>query len=71
MIDLRSTWPDASPSPSAPPLILLFLALPIVVILVTSFGKDAFGSFPPDGAGRSTGTRQLFADGSKWPAALS
>lgn len=51
-------------------LILLFLALPIVVIVVTSFGNDAFGSFPPSSWTLNWYT-QLFANGSKWPAALS
>jgi putative spermidine/putrescine transport system permease protein len=51
-------------------LILLFLALPIVVIVVTSFGNDAFGSFPPS-SWTLNWYAQLFADGSKWPAALS
>ncbi|KPI05850.1 ABC-type transporter, integral membrane subunit [Actinobacteria bacterium OK074] len=51
-------------------LILLFLALPIVVIVVTSFGKDAFGSFPPH-SWTFGWYRQLFAAGSKWPAALT
>jgi putative spermidine/putrescine transport system permease protein len=51
-------------------LILLFLALPIVLIVVTSFGSDALGSFPPE-SWTSNWYQQLFADGSKWPAALS
>ncbi|EPJ41969.1 putative Spermidine/putrescine transport system permease protein PotC [Streptomyces afghaniensis 772] len=48
----------------------LFLALPIVVILVTSFSNNAFASFPPD-AWTLNWYKALFADGSKWPAALS
>jgi len=44
--------------------------LPIVVIVITSFGKDAFGSFPPQ-AWTLGWYKELFADGSKWPAALS
>jgi putative spermidine/putrescine transport system permease protein len=51
-------------------VILLFLALPIVVILVTSFSKNAFGSFPPE-AWTLGWYKALFADGSKWPAAMS
>lgn len=70
MIGLRGTWTGRIALTAAATLILLFLALPIIVIVVTSFGGDAFGSFPP-----STWTlgwyRSLFADGSKWPAALS
>ncbi|QLH26117.1 ABC transporter permease [Streptomyces sp. Rer75] len=70
MTGLRGTWTGRIALTAAATLILLFLALPIIVIVVTSFGGDAFGSFPP-----STWTlgwyRALFADGSKWPAALS
>ena len=70
MTGLRGTWTGRIVLTAAATLILLFLALPIIVIVVTSFGGDAFGSFPP-----STWTlgwyRALFADGSKWPAALS
>ena len=70
MIGLRGTWTGRIALTAAATLILLFLALPIIVIVVTSFGGDAFGSFPP-----STWTlgwyRSLFTDGSKWPAALS
>jgi putative spermidine/putrescine transport system permease protein len=70
VIGLRSTWTGRIALTAAATLILLFLALPIVVIVVTSFGNDAFGSFPP-----SSWTlgwyRALFADGSRWPAALS
>jgi putative spermidine/putrescine transport system permease protein len=51
-------------------VILLFLALPIVVILVTSFSNNAFASFPPE-AWTLNWYKALFADGSKWPAALS
>lgn len=70
MTGLRGTWTGRIALTVAATLILLFLALPIIVIVVTSFGGDAFGSFPP-----TTWTlgwyRALFADGSKWPAALS
>ncbi|WP_309115876.1 ABC transporter permease [Saccharothrix sp.] len=51
-------------------LVLVFLGLPIVLILVTSFGSDALGSFPPE-SWTLTWYQQLFADGSKWPAALA
>ncbi|GAB2961138.1 ABC transporter permease [Saccharothrix stipae] len=51
-------------------LVLLFLALPIVLIVVTSFGSDALGAFPPE-SWTLGWYQQLFADGSKWPAALS
>ncbi|GAA3625461.1 ABC transporter permease [Lentzea roselyniae] len=51
-------------------LILLFLAMPIVLIVVTSFGSDALGSFPPD-SWTLGWYQQMFADDSKWPAALS
>ncbi len=51
-------------------VILLFLALPIVVILVTSFSNNAFAAFPPE-AWTLNWYKALFADGSKWPAALS
>ncbi|WP_055552364.1 ABC transporter permease [Streptomyces sp. NBRC 110028] len=70
MTGLRGTWTGRIALTVAATLILLFLALPIIVIVVTSFGADAFGTFPP-----SSWTlgwyRALFADGSKWPAALS
>lgn len=51
-------------------LVLVFLGMPIVLILVTSFGSDALGSFPPD-SWTLNWYQQLFADGSKWPAALA
>ncbi|MEV6180916.1 hypothetical protein [Streptomyces sp. NPDC052015] len=51
-------------------MILLFLALPIVVILVTSFSNNAFASFPPE-AWTLNWYMALFTDDSKWPAALS
>ncbi|WP_158852098.1 ABC transporter permease [Saccharothrix deserti] len=50
-------------------LVLLFLALPIVLIAVTSFGSDALGSFPPE-SWTLGWYQQVFADDSKWPAAL-
>jgi putative spermidine/putrescine transport system permease protein len=70
MIGLRSTLTGRIALTVFSTLILLFLALPIVVIVVTSFGNDAFGSFPPD-SWTLGWYRQLFADGSKWPAALA
>lgn len=51
-------------------LVLVFLGMPIVLILVTSFGSDALGSFPPE-SWTLNWYQQLFADGSKWPAALA
>jgi putative spermidine/putrescine transport system permease protein len=70
MIALRSTLAGRICLTAAATLILLFLALPIALIVVTSFGKDAFGSFPPD-SWTLGWYKMLFADGSKWPAALS
>ena len=49
MIGLRSTWTGRIALGVSAALIVLFLVLPIVVIIVTSFGKDAFGAFPPEG----------------------
>jgi putative spermidine/putrescine transport system permease protein len=70
MIELRATLAGRITLAVLSTLILLFLALPIIVIVLTSFGKDAFGSFPPE-AWTLGWYEQLFADGSKWPAALS
>jgi putative spermidine/putrescine transport system permease protein len=70
MMELRKTLIGRIALTAIATLILLFLALPIVVILVTSFGSNAFGSFPPD-AWTLEWYRMLFADGSKWPTALS
>lgn len=70
MIALRSTLAGRIFLTVASTVILLFLALPIVLIVVTSFGKDAFGAFPPD-SWTLGWYKVLFADGSKWPAALS
>ncbi|MCX5255119.1 ABC transporter permease [Streptomyces canus] len=70
MIELRSTLAGRITLAVLSTLILVFLALPIIVIVVTSFGKDAFGAFPPE-AWTLGWYKQLFADGSKWPAALS
>ncbi|MEU6147687.1 ABC transporter permease subunit [Streptomyces sp. NPDC047081] len=70
MIELRSTLAGRITLAVLSTLILLFLVLPIVVIVVTSFGKDAFGNFPP--SGWTFGWyHKLFAEGSKWPAALA
>ncbi|MGW0820327.1 ABC transporter permease [Streptomyces sp. NPDC002845] len=70
MIGLRSTLAGRITLTVLSTLTLLFLALPIILIVVTSFGKDAFGAFPPD-SWTLGWYEQLFADGSKWPAALS
>jgi putative spermidine/putrescine transport system permease protein len=70
MIGLRPTLAGRICMTVLSVLFLLFLALPIVLIVVTSFGQDALGSFPP--ASWTLGWYQeLFAEGSKWPAALS
>ncbi|MER5211853.1 ABC transporter permease [Streptomyces sp. NPDC002838] len=50
-------------------LILLFLALPIIVIVVTSFGADGLGDFPP----KQLSTRwyeEIGAPGSDWATAI-
>ncbi|MEW2812448.1 ABC transporter permease [Streptomyces massasporeus] len=70
MMELRSTLGGRIALTAVATVILLFLALPIVVILVTSFSKNAFGSFPPE-AWTLGWYKSLFADGSKWPAAMS
>ncbi|MET9680402.1 ABC transporter permease [Streptomyces coeruleorubidus] len=70
MMELRRTLGGRIALTAAATVILLFLALPIVVILVTSFSKNAFGSFPPD-AWTLGWYKALFAAGSKWPAAMS
>ncbi|MFI0445396.1 ABC transporter permease [Actinomadura sp. 6N118] len=70
MIALRSTLAGRISLTVAATVILLFLALPIIVIVVTSFGADAFGSFPPE-SWTLGWYRTLFAEGSKWPAALT
>jgi putative spermidine/putrescine transport system permease protein len=51
-------------------IILLFLALPIVVIVVTSFGKDAFGAFPPH-TWSTQWYSAIFAPGSVWPSSIA
>ncbi|QYX75682.1 ABC transporter permease [Streptomyces akebiae] len=70
MMELRKTLTGRIALTVVATLILLFLALPIVVILVTSFSNNAFAAFPPE-AWTLNWYRALFADGSKWPAALS
>ena len=70
MIGLRSTLAGRIALSAGATVMVLFLALPMVVIIVTSFGDDAFGSFPPD-SWTLQWYQTLFADDSKWPAALS
>ncbi|MCL6739422.1 ABC transporter permease [Streptomyces neyagawaensis] len=70
MMELRKTLTGRIALTAVATVILLFLALPIVVILVTSFSNNAFASFPPE-AWTLNWYKALFADGSKWPAALS
>ena len=70
MMELRSTLTGRIALTATATVILLFLALPIVVIIVTSFSNNAFAAFPPD-AWTLGWYKALFADGSKWPAALS
>ena len=70
MMELRSTLAGRIALTAIATVILLFLALPIVVILVTSFSNNAFAAFPPE-AWTLNWYKALFADGSKWPAALS
>lgn len=70
MIGLRSTRIGRIALGVGAALIVLFLVLPIVVIIVTSFGKDAFGAFPPEGWTLNW-YQAVFAKDSGWPAALS
>jgi len=70
MMELRSTLVGRIVLTAIATVILLFLALPIVVILVTSFSSNAFAEFPPE-VWTLNWYKALFADGSKWPAALS
>ncbi|WP_086559557.1 ABC transporter permease [Streptomyces africanus] len=70
MMELRRTLTGRIALTAIATVILLFLALPIVVILVTSFSNNAFAAFPPD-SWTLGWYKALFADGSKWPAALS
>ncbi|WEH19800.1 ABC transporter permease [Streptomyces sp. VNUA24] len=69
-MELRKTLTGRIALTAVATLILLFLALPIVVILVTSFSNNAFAAFPPQ-TWTLNWYKALFADGSKWPAALS
>ncbi|MEV7061993.1 ABC transporter permease [Streptomyces collinus] len=70
MMELRKTIAGRIALTAIATVILLFLALPIVVILVTSFSNNAFAAFPPQ-AWTLNWYKALFADGSKWPAALT
>ncbi|MFF4346101.1 ABC transporter permease [Streptomyces sp. NPDC001530] len=70
MMELRKTLAGRIALTAVATVILLFLALPIVVIVVTSFSNNAFAAFPPQ-AWTLNWYKALFADGSKWPAALS
>ncbi|KFF98761.1 ABC transporter permease [Streptomyces scabiei] len=70
MMELRSTLTGKIVLTAVATVILLFLALPIVVIVVTSFSNNSFAQFPPE-TWTLNWYKALFADGSKWPAALS
>lgn len=70
MMELRKTLAGRIALTVVATVILLFLALPIVVIVVTSFSSNAFAQFPPQ-VWTLNWYKALFADGSKWPAALS
>jgi putative spermidine/putrescine transport system permease protein len=70
MMELRRTLAGRIALTAVATVILLFLALPIIVILVTSFSDNAFAAFPPN-AWTLHWYTSLFADGSKWPTALS
>ncbi|MEU0195287.1 ABC transporter permease [Streptomyces afghaniensis] len=70
MMELRKTLAGRIALTAIATVVLLFLALPIVVILVTSFSNNAFAAFPPD-SWTLGWYKALFADGSKWPAALT
>jgi putative spermidine/putrescine transport system permease protein len=70
MMELRKTLTGRIALTAIATIILLFLALPIIVIAVTSFSNNAFAAFPPQ-TWTLNWYRALFADGSKWPAALS
>lgn len=47
MMELRKTRTGRITLTTIATLILLFLALPIIVILITSFSNNAFAKFPP------------------------
>lgn len=70
MIELRKSLTGRIALTAIATVILLFLALPIIVIVVTSFSNNAFAQFPPQ-VWTLNWYKALFADGSKWPAALS
>src|SRR3954454_752233 len=70
MMELRKTLAGRIALTAIATVILLFLALPIVVIVVTSFSNNAFAASPPQ-TWTLNWYKALFADGSKWPAALS
>jgi putative spermidine/putrescine transport system permease protein len=70
MMELRRTLAGRIALTAVATVILLFLALPIIVILITSFSNNAFAQFPPE-VWTLNWYKALFADGSKWPAALS
>ncbi|OUD05152.1 ABC transporter permease [Streptomyces swartbergensis] len=70
MMELRRTLAGRIALTVIATMIMLFLALPIIVIIVTSFSNNAFAAFPPD-SWTLGWYKALFADGSKWPAALS
>lgn len=70
MMELRKTLAGRIALTAFATVVLLFLSLPIVVILVTSFSDNAFSAFPPH-VWTLNWYRALFADGSKWPAALT
>lgn len=70
MMELRSSLVGRIVLTAVAAVILLFLALPVIVIVVTSFSSNAFAHFPPD-VWTLNWYKALFADGSKWPAALS
>jgi putative spermidine/putrescine transport system permease protein len=69
-MELRKTLTGRIALTAIATLILLFLAMPILVILITSFSNNAFAAFPPE-EWTLNWYKALFADGSKWPAALT
>ncbi|MGW6403626.1 ABC transporter permease [Streptomyces sp. NPDC055134] len=69
MIELPPTRAGRIGRAMAALLILLFLALPIVIIVVTSFGADGLGDFPPEQLSTHW-YAQITAGGSTWPAAI-
>ncbi|WP_425838093.1 ABC transporter permease [Streptomyces fractus] len=70
MIELPATRSGSAARTAAATVVLLFLALPLAVIVVTSFGADGVGTFPP----KTLSTRwygEVFAAGSDWPTAIT